>query len=166
LTPLRIVRGQYQFWLPASSSLNRGTGFVSPTPDYTLTIPSTALNVITVGAYDSIKDTYATFSGRGPTSFLPTNKPDLVAPGVSIYTTSNGGGYEKVTGTSFATPFVTGAAALLMQWGIVEGNDRFLYGQKLKAYLLKGAKQLAGYEKYPNDVVGWGKLCVRDSLPV
>lgn len=166
LTPLRIVRGQYQFWLPSSASLNRGTGFVNPTPNYTLTIPSTSFNVITVGAYDSTKDAYATFSGRGPTSFLPTNKPDLVAPGVNIYTTSNGGGYEKVTGTSFATPFVTGAAALLMQWGIVEKNDRFLYGQKLKAYLLRGAKQLPGYEEYPNHVVGWGKLCIRDSFPI
>lgn len=165
LTPIKIVRGIYQFWLPAAATLNRGTGFTRPTPDYTLTIPSTSLKVITVGAYDSLKETYATFSGRGPTSFLPVNKPDLVAPGVGIYSTANGGGYQSVTGTSFATPFVTGAAALLMQWGIVEGRDPFLYGQKLKAYFIRGARQLPGYEVYPNSVVGWGALCVRDSLP-
>ena len=166
LTPIRIVRGIYQFWLPAAASLNRGTGFTRPTPDYTLTIPSTALNVITVGAYDSQKETYATFSGRGPTSFLPVNKPDLVAPGVNIRSSANGGGYQVVTGTSFATPFVTGAAALLMQWGIVDRNDPFLYGQKLKAYLIRGARQLPGYEVYPNSIVGWGTLCVRNSLPI
>ena len=165
LTPIRIVRGVYQFWLPAAATLNRGTGFTRPTPDYTLTIPSTALNVITVGAYDSLKETYATFSGRGPTSFLPINKPDLVAPGVNIRSSANGGGYQVVTGTSFATPFVTGAAALLMQWGIIDRNDSFLYGQKLKAYLIRGARQLPGYETYPNSIVGWGALCVRNSLP-
>ena len=166
LTPIRIVKGVYQFWLPAAASLNRGTGFARPTPDYTLTIPSTALNVITVGAYDSLKETYATFSGRGPTSFLLVNKPDLVAPGVNIRSSANGGGYQVVTGTSFATPFVTGAAALLMQWGIVDRNDPFLYGQKLKAYLIRGARQLPGYEVYPNSIVGWGILCARDSLPI
>lgn len=89
----------------------------------------------------------------------------MVAPGVGIYSTANGGSYQSVTGTSFATPFVTGAAALLMQWGIVEGRDPFLYGQKLKAYFIRGARQLPGYEVYPNSVVGWGALCVRDSLP-
>ena len=59
-------------------------------------------------------------------------KPDLAAPGVDIITAKAGGGYEAVTGTSFAAPFVTGSAALLMQWGIVDGNDPFLYGEKVK----------------------------------
>ncbi|KIR03059.1 hypothetical protein P261_01874 [Lachnospiraceae bacterium TWA4] len=165
ITPTKIVRGIYQLWLPTASSLNVGTGFVRPTPEHTLTIPSTAESVITVGAYDTFRETYATFSGRGPISFLNLGKPELVAPGVNIRTAAVGGGYETVSGTSFATPFVTGACALLMQWGIVNGNDRFLYGQKLKAYLLKGAKPLTGYTQYPNNTIGWGKLCVRDSLP-
>ena len=92
-------------------------------------------------------------------------KPDLVAPGVDIMTAAPGGGYQARTGTSFAVPFVTGAAAMLMQWGIVNGNDAFLYGEKVKAYFIKGAKRLPGYSWYPNEMVGWGALCVRDSLP-
>ena len=74
-------------------------------------------------------------------------------------------GTQQVSGTSFATPIVSGSAALLMEWGIVRGNDPYLYGQKLKAYLSNGAKKLPGFGRYPNDMVGWGALCVVDSLP-
>ena len=66
---------------------------------------------------------------------------------------------------SFAVPFVTGAAALLMQWGIVDGNDPYLYGEKVKAYLRKGAKPLRGERDYPNERVGYGAICVEGSLP-
>lgn len=71
-------------------------------------------------------------------------KPELAAPGVNITTTAAGGGYTVVSGTSFAAPFVTGSAALLMEYGIVRKNDPYLYGDKLKAYLLAGARSLRG----------------------
>ena len=91
-------------------------------------------------------------------------KPDLVAPGVNITTTAAGGGYTYVTGTSFATPFVTGSAALLMEWGIIRENSPYLYGDFLKAALLAGAKPMPGYDRYPNGVTGYGRLCLADSL--
>ena len=129
-----------------------------------MTIPATARRIIAVGAYDSLVDSYADFSGRG-SRMLPYLKPDLVAPGVNIVAPVPGGGYRTVTGTSFAAPFVSGSAALLMQWGIVNGNDPYLYGEKVKAYLRKGARPLPGYEEYPNEEVGWGALCIAQSLP-
>ena len=43
-------------------------------------------------------------------------------------------------------------------------KDPYLYGEKLKAYLRRGAKALQGVEKLPNDLIGWGYLCVADSL--
>ena len=49
--------------------------------------------------------------------------------------------------------------------GIVRGNDIYLYGQKLKAFLTSGARKLPGFEQFPNDMVGWGALCVEGSLP-
>jgi len=79
-------------------------------------------------------------------------------------TTAPGGGYSRQNGTSFAAPFVSGSAALLMQWGIVWGNDPYLYGEKLKAYLLKGARVLPG-QAQPNALSGWGALCVEESIP-
>ena len=50
--------------------------------------------------------------------------------------------------------------------GIVQGNDPYLYGEKVKAYMRKGARKLPGFEEFPNPQVGWGALCVRDSLPL
>ena len=84
-------------------------------------------------------------------------KPDIVAPGVSVTSVMVGGGYGQFTGTSFATPFVTGGAALLMEWGIIRGNDNYLYGEKVKAYLRRGARPLPGFTQYPNPQVGYGR---------
>ncbi|MEE1086884.1 MAG: S8 family peptidase [Schaedlerella sp.] len=169
LTPRKIVSGAFQMWLPVQSALNVGTAFLQPSSSTTLTIPSTAGRVITVGAYDALTFTYADFSGRGPTAGFEGRgafKPDLAAPGVNVTTTTVGGGTVEVSGTSFATPFVTGSAALLMEWGIVNGNDPYLYGEKVKAYLRRGARILPGFEERPNNQTGYGALCVKDSLPV
>lgn len=167
LTPREIVSGRYELWLPSEAALNKGTGFLYPKNTTTLTIPSTSWRAISVGAYDGRTFSYADFSGRGPlrggSGMLL--KPDLVAPGVDITTVAAGGGYASFTGTSFAAPFVTGAAALLMEWGIVNGNDPYLYGEKVKAYLRRGARPLPGFDVYPNPQVGYGALCVRESLP-
>ena len=97
---------------------------------------------------------------------------------MDIISCSNTGGYTSKTGTSMAAPFVTGAAALLMEWGIVRGNDLYMYGDKLKASLIKGAgenvftsasgkvsENTAQNAKYPNPVTGWGTLCLLDSIP-
>ena len=173
LEPVMTVTGQYYLYLPAGNGRGDSTGFYRSTPQVTLTVPSTAAKVITVGAYDPVYDTYADFSGRGYADSTRTigvaaaglTKPDLVAPGVNIQAPDVYGTFTPTTGTSFATPIVSGAAALLMEWGIVRGNDPFLYGEKIKAYLRKGARPLRGEMEYPNDRVGYGRLCVADSLP-
>ena len=173
LEPVRIVTGDYSMYLPSQSAVSVDTRFYRPVPDVTLTIPSTAPRVITVGAYDTENDAYADFSGRGyPLTAaggqriaVMQGKPDLVAPGVGIVSAMAGGGRGAVTGTSFAAPFVTGAAALLMEWGIVMGHDPYLYGQKVKAYLQRGARELPGFDTFPNALVGYGSICVENSLP-
>ena len=169
LTPGRIVDGTYQMWLPAQTALNVGTAFLRPNSMSTLTIPSTAALAVTVAAYDARTFSYADFSGRGPAAVyegIGVPKPDLAAPGVLVNAPVPGGGYRAFSGTSFAAPFVTGSAALLMEWGIVKGNDPYLYGEKVKAYLRRGARELPGYDTWPNALLGYGVLCVRESLPV
>ena len=155
--------GRLDFYLPVEGSTGTNIYFLNPELSNTLTIPSTANNVITVGAYNSYDMTYASFSGRGYT-IDGVIKPDIVAPGVDIDTAQVGGGYTYVTGTSFSTPFVTAAAAMLMEYGIVRENDVFLYGEKLKAYLIDGSKAIFGIKEYPDYRVGWGALCVENSI--
>ena len=127
-----------------------------------------------MGAYDSTYNSYADFSGRGYEGTERTIgvvtaglvKPDLAAPGVNLAAPDLYGGYQPVTGTSFATPVASGGAALLMEWGIIKGNDRFLYGEKVKAYLRRGARPIRGEKLYPNNKVGFGALCIEKSLPL
>ena len=166
ITPRRIANGELRLYMPSAVVRSENTRFLLPSPAQTLTIPSTAQKVITVGAYNAYVRSYAAFSGRGDAGSgrAENNKPDLTAPGVNIRIGEGEGG-AVVSGTSYATPFVTAAAALLMEYGIVRGNDPFLYGEKVKAYLHAGARQLPGYDIWPNDQVGWGALCVSESLP-
>ena len=166
LNPRRITAGSYDLWLPGESVIGSGTGFLYPTETTTLTIPSTAAKVISVGAYNAAFNSYAAFSGRGFTRMEHRIKPDLAAPGVNIISAAPGGGYTSKSGTSMAAPFVTGSCALLMEWGIVRGNDPYLYSEKVKAYLIRGTKKLPAFTEYPNPYIGWGTLCAADSLPI
>ena len=164
IMPRNIRNGEYQMWLPVSAGSNQETRFLEPDKVFTLTIPSTAKNVIAVGAYDVRYQAYADFSGRGDQNFL-VDKPDLVAPGVGVLAAAPEGLESVRSGTSMATPFVTGGTALLMEWGIIRENDPYLYGERMKAYLHRGSRRLNGYDHYPNNEIGYGRLCVSESLP-
>ena len=157
-----IVQGTFEIWLPTLEAVTAKTYFSSPTVTDTQTIPSTAYKVIKVSGYNDRIGNIAEFSGVGNLNQALPN-PDLAAPAVGILTTRVGGGYDSFTGTSMAAPFVTGAAALMMQWGIVERNAPFLYGERVKAFLRLGANRTAG-ASYPNPTFGYGTLCLASTI--
>ena len=78
----------------------------------TISSPGTAELGITVGA-SVLSDTVARFSSKGPNRMSFSVKPEVVAPGVDINSTYLGSTFRVLTGTSMATPMVTGVAALI-----------------------------------------------------
>jgi subtilisin family serine protease len=158
-----VVDVRFDIWLPTLEEVTEKAAFLTPSPDNTLTIPSCADKVITVSGCDPATGAFAAFSGRGYTREYVYVKPDISAPAVNIRSCDIFGGYGQFTGTSFAAPFVTGSIALMMQWGIMQGNDPFLYGQRVKAFLTKTARR-STEEIYPNNRWGYGILCIKDML--
>lgn len=159
-----IKSGNYNLYLPGSTARSRDTVFLQPSPELTITIPATAQRVISVGAYQINYRAYAEFSGRGYVAKAADHnlflvKPEMVAPGVSVLTQTKDG-IERVNGTSFATPFVAGAVARLMEYGIVRGNDPYMYGEKCKALLAARAARLPADAQDINDKTGYGALCL------
>lgn len=124
----------------AASAMN----YSSSAPYY----PAAADNVLAVGATDQY-DKLASFSDYG--SWI-----DVVAPGVSIYTTQNGGGYWWVQGTSFASPQVVGLAALLFS------RNPNLSNAQVVDLIRSNADDLgtAGFDS----TFGWGRINAYRSL--
>jgi subtilisin family serine protease len=159
-----VVNGRFNIWGETAEVAGLDTYFINPSINTTLTTPSTAARVITVGAYNSVTNQLAPFSGRGYTRGDRAVKPDLVAPGVNITAASITGGYVTLSGTSMATPHVTGGIALLMEWGIVRGRNPFLYGENMRTYLLRGARRDIPGVVYPDPRWGYGTLCIKNSV--
>ena len=159
---IEVFDGRIDAWLPITSIAGLETQFLNSSYQTTLTLPSTSKKVISVGGYDSITNDVAEFSGKGYTrdNYI---SPDLVAPAVLVSSASSNGTYSNFTGTSFAAPFVSGACAIMMQWGIINKNDISMYGQRLKAFLKLGTSKKSGV-KYPNISWGYGSLCLNSSL--
>lgn len=155
-TPIKLVDGNVDIYLPTSEGITIDTRFLEPSKVLTVTVPGTASKVITVGSFNSRTDVVSTFSGEGDIDG-GIIKPDLLAPGEEIVSYLPGGSTGALTGTSMATPHVTGVCSLLMQWGIVEGNDLFLYSQKVKSVLIEYARRNPQYT-YPNNSKGYGFL--------
>lgn len=154
--PVNIVNGTINIYLPTSEGLSRDTQFLTPTTELTVTVPGTSKRVITVGSYNARTDVISIFSGEGDEDFC-VFKPDILAPGQDIISYLPGGTQGALTGTSMATPHITGVCSLFHQWGIVNKNDEFLYSAKLKALLLKSARR-NNNTTYPNNRSGYGFL--------
>ncbi|MDK0586407.1 S8 family serine peptidase [Clostridium perfringens] len=157
---LNNYEGYFDVWLPIAEGLNERTRFLQPSVYNTLGIPATVEGVISVGSYNFLNNNLSAFSGRGVVRPEWLIKPDLVAPGEDILSTVEEQGFDTKSGTSMAAPQVSGICALLFEWGIIRNNDPFLYGERIKYYLIKGAKRTIFGEAYPNPDLGYGFVCL------
>ena len=82
---------------------------------------------------------------------------DLAAGGISTLALYPGGKEIYVSGSSVAAAVLAGACALLLEWGIIEGNDPYIYSQTIKTYIIRGASKRPG-DIYPNPQLGYGLL--------
>ena len=156
-----IVTGEYWAWLPITGQVSESVEFLAPVPEYTVVFPSTSLGAISCGAYNSIDNSLYVASSWGPTR-LPRVAPDFVAPGVDvtgIYPT----GYGTMTGTSVSAAVATGAAALLMEWGIIQNNMPNITGNFVRTLLISGCIRDKN-QQYPSVKWGYGKLDLFESF--
>ena len=147
-----IIDGRYNAWM---SLLCDNVAFLRPDPNFTVVSPATALRTITAGAYDSRNGSLYVASSWGPTAALRMS-PDFVAPGVDVrgvFPT----GYGTMTGTSVAAAMSAGAAALLLQWGIIRGNEVSMNGDRVRTLLISGCRRNSD-TVYPNYQTGYGQL--------
>ncbi len=159
---LTNIVGRYNAWLPLKQFLSGDTYFLNSNPSTTLTEPGAAERVISVGAYNHITDASYAASGRGYTA-TGLVKPDFVAPGVDVYGVRAGGGYTTRTGTSVAAAHAAGAAALLLTWGVTNGNLPYMGTNEVKSVLIRGAKR-ENNTMYPNNIYGYGKMDVIEAF--
>ena len=149
-----IINGDIHVWLPIFIS-SQMIEFVTPSPNYTIITPGTAVGVTTCGAYDAKSNSLFPASSWGP-SRLPEILPDMVAPGVDVMGVSPTG-YTSMSGTSVSAAITAGASALMLQWGVVDGNYPNLNNLRIKSFLIQGCEREANM-KYPNDQWGYGRL--------
>lgn len=161
---LNEYEGEYDMWLPISEALNPRTRFLEPTVLNTLGIPATVTNIIAVGSYNYTTNIISSFSGRGREGAGNQTRPDLVAPGENIMSTAPNRSFTSRSGTSMATPHVTGIAALMMEWGLIQRNDLYLFGERLKYYLIISAKRPITDIFYPDPSWGYGEVCLNRAM--
>ena len=171
--------GDYTVLFAAGNDGASGQTTVSP--------PSTAKNVLTVGAsttgrpFTASVGQVASFSSQGNT-LDGRIKPDIVAPGVQICSAraeeaqypagascsnarhgNNDPMYMKADGTSAATPVTAGAAVLVRQFLRDHMNVNQPRSDLIRAILINGAKDL-GSADIPNSDEGWGQLDLQRSI--
>lgn len=132
----------------AAGNAGPGNGTISPLGN--------SREIITVGCHEggyfgNRRGLCESYSGRGDQNDI-IRKPDIVAPGTDIISCHNrGGSYVKKSGTSMATPIVSGAAALLLQKYPYMNNEQF------KRKMVYSARDLGE----PWNKQGWGMLDIQ-----
>ena len=156
LTGDLIMDGTFDAWLPQKGITLGNTRFSPFDPYNTITNPANSRYLITVAAYNERNNNIVNFSGVASlTDYI--DRVDVAAAGVNVLTIAPNNKIAIVSGTAVSAAIVAGVCALLFEWGIVKGNNPYLFGQTLKSYLDRGTYERKG-DIYPNPQWGYGIL--------
>ncbi|NCD01968.1 MAG: peptidase [Clostridia bacterium] len=158
----RILRGRFDIWLPMEKFIQDSTYFLNPDPDITLTSVATTNSIVVTSNYNHYNDRLYVNSSRGYTS-SGVIKPDIAAPGVNVYGPEPGGRYGVRSGSSISAAHGAGAAALLMEWGLLRAIITNMDGNDIRRLLIQGAVQ-KGVDTYPNPGWGYGAMNLKNTF--
>lgn len=158
LTSEYSIEGRYDCWILQRKLLKKNTRFLIPDPYTTLTTPATGVSLMATSYYNQRNNSIAPKSGRGYTRDGRV-KPGVTAAGVDVLTVGKGDDMIVVQGAAVGGSILAGATALLLQWGIVQGNDRNLFTAKAGNYIIRSTKKIEGVT-FPNEEWGYGILSI------
>ena len=141
----------FHAWLPVDAFLEKPVYFLRPEPLLTMTEPSYSMNAIGLTYYNAANNSFAPESGRGGIAQVG-DVPSLSAAGVDVQTVLG-----RETGSSISAALMAGAAAQLMQWGILQQQDFLLDSTGIRNLFIRGAQRDPGTE-YPNPTWGYGRM--------
>ena len=145
----------YHVWLPSKGIITEETYFIDSNPDTTITSPANSFYPITITAYNHVNNSIYYAASRGLTR-SGVLKPELAAPGVEIICPIANNKYGSLTGTGAAAAHATGITVMLLEWGIIKGNNTDIDGFDIKSMLIRGAKR--NPDDSINNIWGYGRI--------
>lgn len=146
--------GSYNIWLPMNNFISKDTYFIKPDRFITITSPGNTNTPLTITAYNPVDYSLYENASRGY-SRNGYPKPDLAAPGVNLIVPNLTKGFYVASGTGLAAAHTAGIAAIMLEWGIVNGFYPTMNSTVIKKYLIRGAERSKKLQ-YPNRDWGYG----------
>ncbi|MDF2610445.1 MAG: hypothetical protein K0R92_1919 [Lachnospiraceae bacterium] len=146
----------FHLWLPMEGFISNSTYFIRSDPNTTILSFGNSIVPITITAYNPEDGSLYLNASRGYTR-IGTIKPEITAPGVNIVSPTIDQGFTEVTGTSPAAAHTAGIAAMILEWGVVRGNQPIMNTEDIKILMIRGARR-DNEVQYPNRDWGFGIL--------
>lgn len=152
----------YYMKLPIGNFISSETYFLNPSPNSTMVNPAYSIPVIAATAYNYRNNSIYIHASKGLENEFIT-KPDIAAPGVNLLVPTLEQGFASASGTSLAAASTAGAAALVLEWGIIRGNSPNINSFGVRNFMIRGADREMNVS-YPNATWGYGRLNLYQSF--
>ncbi|MGG7177449.1 S8 family peptidase [Clostridium paraputrificum] len=158
LTSNKYNKGLYNAWIPQKGITVGDTKLIPYDPCGTLTIPGDSSDVITAASYNQNNNNIVDYSGVSLRNISLT-QIDVAAGGEKMKTISPNNKVSVISGTSVSAAVLAGVSTLVLEWGIVNGYNPYMFSETLRSYLIRGTVKREG-DIYPNPEWGFGILNV------